>query len=63
MKKILNFGKIYKYEIIGLITLCILYLCFHIYSKGTNDEKDIVKKPVNNEMNDNNSKKSYDSLL
>ena len=63
MEKILNLGKIYKYEIMGIITLCILYLCFHIYSKKEKNEEKIVKQKVNNDMNENNSKKELRLLI
>lgn len=56
MEKILNVGKTYKYEIIGFISLCIVYLCFHIYSKQEKNKNNKNDKLVINNDNFNNKK-------
>ena len=45
MEKILDLGKTYKYEIIGVIAICILYIGMKIYSsKEKHTDKEVIMK-------------------
>lgn len=45
MEKILELGKTYKYEIMGAVAICILYIGMKIYS-AKDAEKEVIVKPA-----------------
>jgi len=63
MEKILEMGNKYKYEVIGAIAICIIYFCFHIYSKKGTNEKSEMKEIIEKKTGDTPSKKEFGALI